>query len=53
MTVSRSVILFGTDEPVGVPPVVTAGPLSAVLEAGNLRYVTIAGKEALRAIAAI
>ena len=51
MSASRSVILFGTDEPVETPPTVRAGPLEAVLEAGNLRYVTIGGREALRAIA--
>ncbi len=51
MSVSRSVILFGTEETVEMPPIVKAGPLEAVLEAGNLRYVKIAGKEALRAIA--
>ena len=51
MSASRSVILFGTDEPVETPPVVRAGPLEAVLEAGNLRYVMIGGREALRAIA--
>ncbi|HMB48924.1 MAG TPA: hypothetical protein VKN63_11665, partial [Afifellaceae bacterium] len=51
MSASRSIILFGTDEPVETPPIVHAGPLQAVLEAGNLRYVTIEGKEALRAIA--
>jgi hypothetical protein len=51
MSASRSVILFGTEEPVEAPPIVKAGPLEAVLEAGNLRYVTIGGREALRAIA--
>lgn len=51
MTPSRSIRLFGTEEPVGETTVLTAGDLSATLEAGNLRYITVAGKEALRAIA--
>ncbi len=51
MTPSRSVKLFGTDEPVGEATVLSAGALSATLEGGNLRYITVAGKEALRAVA--
>lgn len=51
MTPSRSIKLFGTDEPVGETTVLTAGDLSATLEAGNLRYITVGGKEALRGIA--
>lgn len=51
MTPSRSIKLFGTEQPVGATTVLSAGALRATLEAGNLRYITVAGKEALRAIA--
>ena len=47
---SRAVMRFGTDE---VPPetrLLTAGPLSVELDGGNLRYVRIGGREAIRAI---
>lgn len=50
---SRAVRLLGTDEP---PPQVRrlqAGPLSAELEAGNLRYVCFKGFEMIRAISFI
>ncbi len=53
MSASRSIILFGTEEPVEAPQVVRAGPLEAVLESGNLRYIRIGGKEALRGVAFI
>src|SRR5688500_1040294 len=48
---SRSIMLFGTEEPVGELGRLRAGPLEASLDAGNLRYITVGGKEALRAIA--
>jgi hypothetical protein len=48
---SRSIKLFGTEEPVGELVPLRAGPLRASLDAGNLRYITIGGREALRAIA--
>ena len=42
--------LFGTDEPVAERRILTAGPLSAILEGGNLRTICFAGVEAVRAI---
>ena len=42
--------LFGTDEPVAERRLLTAGPLSAILEDGNLRTICFAGVEAVRAI---
>ena len=51
MTPSREVMLFGTEEPVGETIRLSAGALEATLDAGNLRYVKVGGKEALRAIA--
>jgi hypothetical protein len=50
---SRSVALFGTEEPVEPPLVLTAGPLSAELEDGNLRYIRFSGREMLRAVSYI
>jgi D-apionolactonase len=50
---SRPVRLFGTEEPVADPIVLRAGPLSAELEDGNLRYVRFNGSEMLRAISYI
>ncbi|HUS52511.1 MAG TPA: hypothetical protein VMY41_00695 [Thermohalobaculum sp.] len=53
MTVSPSlaVKLFGTDEPAPQTRVLRAGPLTAELDAGNLRYIRFGGREAIRAIA--
>ncbi|MEJ8573975.1 hypothetical protein [Microbaculum marinum] len=51
MSPSRAIRLFGTEEPVVQPTVLTAGPLQASLDAGNLRYIRVGGAEALRAIA--
>ncbi|MBX2854466.1 MAG: hypothetical protein KTR21_05735 [Rhodobacteraceae bacterium] len=51
MTASRSVKLFGTEEPAGVMTTLRAGTLEAELDAGNLRYIRTGGVEALRAIA--
>ena len=42
--------LFGTDEPVADRRLLTAGPLSAILEDGNLRTICFAGIEVVRAI---
>ena len=42
--------LFGTDEPIAPRRVLTAGPLTAILEDGNLRTICFAGIEAVRAI---
>ena len=50
---SRDIKLFGTDEPVAEPILLQAGPLSAELEDGNLRYVRFHGVEMLRAISFI
>jgi D-apionolactonase len=50
---SRSVRLFGTEEPVADAMVLRAGPLSAELEDGNLRYIRFHGREMLRAISYI
>jgi hypothetical protein len=47
---SRSLRLFGTDQPVTPPRVLKAGPLTAELEAGNLRYIRFAGLEMIRAV---
>ena len=52
-TPSREIKRFGTDEPAAESRVLRAGPLSAELDAGNLRYVRYAGREAIRAIAYI
>ena len=48
---SRAIALFGTEEPVAPPKMLRAGPLTAELENGNLRYVRYRGVEVLRAIA--
>ena len=50
---SRSIRRFGTDEPVAQPRLLSAGPLTAELEAGNLRYVRWRGIEVMRAISFI
>ena len=52
-TISDSIRLYGTDEPVEPPRIVQAGPLRAELEAGNLRYVRYRGHEMIRAISFI
>jgi D-apionolactonase len=52
-TPARSVRLFGTDQPVTPPRVLKAGPLTAELEAGNLRYIRFSGLEMIRAISFI
>jgi hypothetical protein len=45
--------LFGTASEVPPRRVLTAGPLSAELEAGNLRHIRLAGREAIRAVSYI
>lgn len=50
---SLSIRLFGTEEPVSPPEILQAGPLTAELEAGNLRYIRYAGRELLRAVSFI
>lgn len=47
---SDAIKLFGTDEPPAETRLLTAGPLSAELDGGNLRYVRFGGAEAIRAI---
>ena len=50
---SLPVRLFGTDEPVNKPKILTAGPVTAELDAGNLRHIRVAGVEVIRAISFI
>jgi hypothetical protein len=50
---SARVMLFGTEEPVTPAKLLRAGPLTCELEAGNLRYIKVGGKEALRAVSFI
>ena len=47
---TRSIMLFGTDEPTAQTRLLKAGPLTAELDAGNLRYIRHDGREAIRAI---
>ncbi len=47
---SRAIMRFGTDEPAAETRLLTAGPLTAELDAGNLRYIRHHGREAIRAI---
>ena len=49
-TPSRSIMLFGTEEPAAETRLLVAGPLSAELDAGNLRYIRHHGREAIRAV---
>ncbi len=51
MNPSRNVILFGTEEPVAETIRLEAGPLTAELEAGALRYIRLNGVEVIRGIA--
>ncbi len=48
---TRAQILFGTDEPVPEPIRLTAGPLTADLDAGAVRYVRLHGVEVIRGVA--
>ena len=50
---STAVRLYGTEEAVPPPRMLEAGPLSAELEAGNLRYIRYGGVELLRAVSFI
>ncbi len=47
---SRAVKLCGTEQPDVVGKILTAGPLTAEFDNGNLRYVRLNGVEVLRAI---
>ena len=51
--ISDSVRLYGTEESVEAPRILRAGPLSAELEAGNLRHIRYHGREMIRAISFI
>jgi hypothetical protein len=51
--ISDSIRLYGTDESVEAPRILQAGPLSAELEAGNLRHIRYHGREMIRAISFI
>jgi D-apionolactonase len=51
--ISDSIRLYGTDESVEAPRILQAGPLSAELDAGNLRYIRYHGREMIRAISFI
>ena len=50
---TRSIKLYGTDQPTVEPRVLKAGALSAELEAGNLRQIRLGGVEVIRAISYI
>ncbi len=50
---STAVRLFGTEEPSPRPRILTAGPLTAELDAGNLRHIRFGGVELIRAISFI
>ncbi|MCY3984201.1 MAG: hypothetical protein OXE85_09830 [Roseovarius sp.] len=50
---SREIALYGTEEVVAPPQLLTAGDLTAELETGNLRYIRWQGEEILRAVSFI
>jgi hypothetical protein len=50
---SLPVRLFGTNEPVAEPKNLRAGPVTAELDAGNLRHIRFGGIEVIRAISFI
>lgn len=50
---TRAIRLYGTDEEAAPPRILRAGPLTAELEAGNLRYIRFGGAEVLRAVSFI
>jgi len=47
---ARNIALYGTDEAIPASHGLRAGPLSATLEAGNLRHIRWHGEEVLRAV---
>jgi D-apionolactonase len=49
-TISDSIRLYGTDEPVEAPRILQAGPLTVEFEAGNLRHIRYYGREMIRAV---
>jgi D-apionolactonase len=50
-TPTRAVKLTGTEQPDSIGRILTAGPLSAEFDNGNLRYIKMSGVEVLRAMA--
>ena len=50
-TLSRAIKLFGTDVPDGKKRTLIAGPISAVIDNGAVRYIRFQGAEVLRGIA--
>ncbi len=52
-TPSLAIRLYGTDEPVTPPRILTAGRLTAELDAGNLRHIRFGGAEIIRAVSFI
>jgi len=53
MTHARLDLLFGSDEPPAPAETLSAGPLSASLQDGNLRHVRFGGHEAIRAVSCV
>jgi D-apionolactonase len=49
-TISDSIRLYGTDEPVEPPRILRAGPLTVEFDAGNLRHIRYHGYEMIRAV---
>ncbi len=47
------IALFGCEEPVEPPRTLSAGPLTATLQGGNLRHIRVGGHEAIRAISCV
>jgi hypothetical protein len=52
-TPSQSIRLYGTEEIPTAPRILTAGPLTAELDAGNLRHIKVGGVEVMRAVSYI
>jgi D-apionolactonase len=49
--IDRAIKLFGTDEPVPEQRRLVAGPVTATLEGGQLRWIKVGDTEVIRAIA--
>jgi hypothetical protein len=49
--IDRAIKLFGTEEPLPEQRRLTAGPLTATLENGQLRWIKVGDAEVIRAIA--
>jgi len=50
---SNNIRLYGTEQPAAPPRMLKAGPLTAELDTGNLRYIRFNGVEVMRAISFI